>query len=46
MVSEDHHIFRTPGTLYHIKVNSDLSVMFSGGCVFVDSANGYISMKH
>ena len=34
MVSVDQYILRSPGRIYHTKVKSDPSDMFSGGCVF------------
>ena len=46
MVSADHYILRAPGRLYHTKGKSDQSYMFSGGCVFIDHASGYVSIKH
>ena len=46
MVSADHYIFRAPGWLYHTKGKSDQSDMFSGGCVFIDHASGYLRIKH
>ena len=46
MVSADHYISRAPGRLYHTKGKSDHSDMFSGGCVFIDHASGYVSIKH
>ena len=46
MVSADHYISQAPGRLYHTKGKSDLSDMFSGGCVFIDHASGYVSIKH
>ena len=46
MVSADHYISRAPGRLYHKKGKSYQSDMFSGGCVFIDHANGYVSIKH
>ena len=46
MVSADHYISRAPGRLYHTKGKSDQSGMFSGGCVFIDHAIGYVSIKH
>ena len=42
----DHYISRAPGRLYHTKGKSDQSDMFSGGCVFIDHASGYVSIKH
>ena len=45
MVSADHYISRAPGRLYHTKSKSDQSDMFSGGCVFIDHASGYVSIK-
>ena len=35
-----------PGRLYHTKGKSDPSDMFSGGCVFIDHASGYVIIKH
>ena len=46
MVSADHYISRALGRLYHTKGKSDQSDMFSGGCVFIDHASGYVSIKH
>ena len=46
MVSADHYISRDPCRLYHTKRESDPSDMFSGGCVFIDHASGYVSIKH
>ena len=46
MVSADHYISRVPGRLYHTKGKSDQSDMFSGGCVFIDHASGYVRIKH
>ena len=46
MVFVDHYISQAPGRLYHTKGKSDLSDMFSGGCVFIDHASGYVSIKH
>ena len=46
MVSADHYISRSPGRIYHTKGKSDQSDMFSGGCVFIDHASGYVSIKH
>ena len=45
MVFADHYILRAPGRLYHTKGKSDPSDMFSGGCVFIDHASGYMSIK-
>ena len=42
----DHYISRDPGRLYHTKGKSDQSDMFSGGCVFIDHASGYVTIKH
>ena len=42
----DHYISRSPGRLYHTKGKSDQSDMFSGGCVFIDHASGYVTIKH
>ena len=46
MVSADHYILQSPGRIYHTKVKSDQSEMFSGECVFIDHASGYVSIKH
>ena len=46
MVSADHYISRAPGRLYHTKGKSDQFDMFSGGCVFIDHASDYVSIKH
>ena len=45
MVSADHYISRAPGRLYHTKRKSYQSDMFSGGCVFIDHASGYVSIN-
>ena len=45
MVSAYHYISRAPGRLHHTKWKSDQSDMFSGGCVFIDHARGYVSIK-
>ena len=45
MVSAYHYILRAPGRLYHTKGKSYPSDMFSGRCVFVDPASGYVSIK-
>ena len=46
MVSADHYMSRAPGRIYHTKEKSDQSDMFSGGCVFIDHASGYVNIKH
>ena len=46
IVSADHYISRAQGRLYHTKGKSDQSDMFSGGCVFIDHASGYVSIKN
>ena len=46
VVSTDHYILQDPGRLYHTKGKSDTSEMFSGGCVFIDCASGYVIIKH
>ena len=46
MVSAYHYISRYPGSIYRTKVKSDPSEMFSSGCVFIDQASGYVSIKH
>ena len=45
-MSAAHYILRAPGRLYHTKGKSDQSDMFSGGCVFIDHASGYVIIKH
>ena len=46
MVSVDHYISRAPGRLYHTKGKSDQSDIFSGGCVLIEHASSYMSIKH
>ena len=46
MVSSDHYIPGAPGRLYNTKGKAYSSVMFSGGCVFIDHASGYVSIKN
>ena len=46
MMSADHYISRAPGRLYHTKGKSGQSDIFSVGCVFIDHASGYVSIKH
>ena len=46
MVSADHYISRAPGRLYHKKGKSEQSNIFSGGCVFIDHASGYVRIQH
>ena len=41
-----NYISRALGRLYHTNGKSDLSEMFSGGCVFIDHASGYVNIKH
>ena len=45
-MSIDHYISKSPGRLYHKKGKSDASDMLLGGCVFIDHASGYVSIKH
>ena len=45
-MSANHYSSRAPGRLYHTKGKSDQYDMFSGGCVFIDHASGYLSIKH
>ena len=42
MVSADHYISWAPVRLYHTKVKSDQSEMFSGVCVFIDHSSGCV----
>ena len=46
MVPADHYILRDPVRLCLTKGKSDPSEMFSGGCVSIDHASGYVSIKH
>ena len=46
IVSADHYISWSLGRLYHKKGKSYQSEIFSGGCVFIDHASGYVSIKH
>ena len=46
VVSTHHYISRAPSRLYHTKGKSYQSDMFSEGCVFIDHASGYVSIKH
>ena len=43
MVYADYYILRYPVRIYHTKGKPDTYDMFSGGCVFIDHANGYMS---
>ena len=42
----DHYILRSPGQLFHMRGNTDPSEMFSGGCIFVDHASGFMIINH
>ena len=46
MVYIDHYTSQAPGRLYHTKGKSDQSDIFSGGCVFIDHASGYVRIKN
>ena len=46
IVSVDQFILRATGRIYHTKVKADQSDMFLVGCVFIDHASGYVSIKH
>ena len=46
MMSAYHYILRSPCKIYHKKGQSDLSQMFSGGCVFIDHVSGYVIINH
>ena len=46
MMSADHYIERAPGKIYHTKGKSDPYDMFSGGCVFIYNASGFVKIKH
>ena len=41
-----HYILRATSRIYHTKGKSDKSDILSGGCVFIDHANGYMRIKH
>ena len=45
-MSADHYISRAPGRIYHAKGKSNKSEIFSGVCVFINHASGYVSIKH
>ena len=46
MVSTYHYISWDPGRLYRTHGKSEPSDMFSGGCVFIDLASGYVIINH
>ena len=46
IVPSDNYISRSPGRLYHTKGKSDPYDMFSGVCVFIYNASGYVSINH
>ena len=46
MVYADNYISRYPGRLYRTKGKSYQYDMISGGCVFIDHASVYVSIKH
>ena len=46
MVSSYYYISWYPGRIYQTKGKSDHSDMFSGRCVFIDHASGYVRIKH
>ena len=45
-MSADHYLSRAPGKIYHTKGKSDQYDMFSGGCVFIYHASGYVIIKN
>ena len=46
MVYEYHYILLDTGRIYHTKGKSYPSDMISGGCIFIDYANGYMRINH
>ena len=46
MVSVDNYISRAPDRLYHTKGKPYSYDMYSGGCVLIEYASGYMSIKH
>ena len=46
MVSTYHYISRAPVRIYQKKGKSYPSGIFSGVCVFIDHASGYVSINH
>ena len=46
IVSADHYILQAPGRLYHTKGKSYPSNMYSGVCVLIDHASGYMRIKY
>ena len=45
-VSTDHFICHTKGRLYESKCKTKPSSMYSGGCIFVDHASGFVDVEH
>ena len=46
MVSANNLISWSSDGLYHIRVDSTPSEIFSGGCLFVDHTNDFMSINH
>jgi hypothetical protein len=45
-VSTDHFICHSKGRLYESKGKTKPSSMYSGGCIFVDHATGFVDIQH
>ena len=45
-MSTGNVILRAPDRLYHTKVRKEKYSMFSGVCVFVDHASGFMSIDN
>ena len=46
MVYENRYILQDPGRLYRTKVESGPYDIYSGGCVLIDNASHYMSIKY
>ena len=46
MVPEDNYIIWDPVWIYHVRCKLDPSELFSGVCVFVNLASGFMIIKH
>jgi hypothetical protein len=45
-VSVDHFVCNTKGRLYDSKGKTSPELMYSGGCLFVDHATGFVHVEH
>ena len=45
-VSVDHFVCSTKGRLLHTKGKEDPKAQYTGGCIFVDHASGYVFIEH